>query len=166
MLYEVIFYLLAIAGLASAIMLVTRTNPLVGAVCLFACLLSSAGLFAMLQAPFLAVIQVLISAGGVVVLFIIVIMLVDIDIQERRRAIRFGCALGAIAAAYLAIVLALSIMKPPFLPPPLTGESYESTHSLGKALLYRYPVPFEIVGILLLVAAVSAVVLVKGRRSD
>lgn len=160
----IIFYLIAVMVVFSAAAVITRANPLMSAVWLIVCLIFVAVIFALLQAPFLAVLQVLISAGAVMVLFIFVIMLVDLEAGRlRARWINFAKVLGFAAAAYLAAVFAIAIMRPPFQEAPLSGDFYESPLSLSNLLLSRYVVSFELAGILLLAATVGAIVIAKKR---
>jgi len=79
--------------------------------------------------------------------------------------ISFGRVLGAIAAGYLALILCLAIWKPPFQAAPASGVSYEAPLTLSNLLVSRYAVPFELSGVMLLVATVAAVVLAKKRSS-
>lgn len=156
----ILFYILAAVIVISAIAVITRALALMSAVWLVVCLISVAGIFALLAAPFLAVLQILISAGAVMVLFIFVVMLVDIG-EVRPRLINFGKILGAVAAAYLGFVLVMTIARPPYTEPPLSGDTYESATTMAELLLGRYAVPFELAGVLLLVAVVAAVVVAK-----
>ncbi|MFH0799560.1 MAG: NADH-quinone oxidoreductase subunit J [Pseudomonadota bacterium] len=158
----VLFYILASAAMVAAVAVITRGSPLMSAVWLVICLMCVAGIFALLNSPFLAVLQVLISAGAVMVIFIFVVMLVDLGEEAHRaRAINFAKALGAIAAGYLGFILILSIARPPYVSPPASGEAFEAPLTLAGLLLGSYAVPFELAGVLLLVAAVAAVVLAK-----
>lgn len=162
----ILFYILAGVALFAAAAAITRRSPLMSAVWLVIALLSAAGIFALLAAPLIAALQVLIAAGAVMVLFLFVIMLVDLSEERlRRRLISFGRVLGAIAAGYLALILALAILKPPYEGAPASGASYEAPETIAGMMMGRYAVPFELAGVMLLVAAVAAVVLVK-RRSE
>ena len=155
------FGLLAIgAGVAS----ITRKDPLYGCAWLLACLLAVAALYAMLAAPLVAAALVIAAAGIVMVIMLFVLMLVDREGERRRqRVVQFGKAVGAIAAAYLAIVMAVAVAKPPFFVPPASGEHFESPITLGSIISVRYAFPFELAGVMLLVAAVSSAVIVSRR---
>lgn len=162
----IVFYILALFSVIAAVAVITRANPLMSAIWLVACLLAVAGIFALLASPLISVLQVLIAAGAVMVLFLFVVMLVDVGAEGlRARAISFGKVLGAIAAGYLGIVLALAIVRHPYTGAPLSGEAYESPVTLADMMLGRYAVPFELAGVLLLVSAVAAIVLAKKERS-
>ena len=157
-----IFYILAASAIFSAILAITRRSPLMSALMLALALLSVSGIFALLAAPLVAALQILISAGAVMVLFIFVIMLVDLgEESSRRRVVSFARILGAAAAGYLALILALAIWKPPFLEAPAGGPSYEAPLTLAQYLTGRYAMPFELSGVMLLAAAIAAVMLSK-----
>ena len=165
MMETILFYVLAASALFSALLTVTRRSPLMSAIWLVVSLLSVAGIFGMLGAPFLAALQVLISAGAVMVLFLFVIMLVDSGRESARpRLISFGRVLGAAASGYLALILILAIWKPPFIEAPMSGASYEAPLTLAFIVVGRYAVIFELAGVMLLVAAVAAIAL-AGRGS-
>lgn len=158
----ILFYTMAGLAVLSALATITRRGTLMSALWLVACLVAVAGIFALLNAPFLAALQLLISAGAVMVLFLFVVMLVDLGREGRReRMISFGRILGAMASGYLALILALAIWKPPFLTAPASGPAYETPLTLAQILFSRYAAPFELAGVMLLVAAVAAIVLAK-----
>ncbi|MBT3181191.1 MAG: NADH-quinone oxidoreductase subunit J [Deltaproteobacteria bacterium] len=160
--YQILFYILAVLAVSGAFGMITRKNPIVSVAFLTISMVSIAGLFALLSAPFLAVLQLMISAGAVIVLFVFVIMIVDYRREEsRRRVIQFGRVLGSAAVIYLVIVLALSILKPPFIAAPLTGEAFEMPETLGRLLISEFMIPFELTGVLLLSAAVAVILMVK-----
>lgn len=159
---DILFYVLAAWSAASAALAITRPSPLASALWLIVCFLGLAGLFALLAAPLIAALQVLISAGAVMVLMLFVIMLVDVRSEVMRpRLLRFGKILAGASAAYLAIVITIAAATPPFVEAPATGEYYTSTATLGLMVLKKYAVAFEIAGVLLLAACVAAVSLAK-----
>jgi len=153
---------LAFIAVISALLVITRRNPIASALMLVVCFLATAGIFAMLGATFIAVIQILLYAGAIMVLFIFVIMLIHTEPGElKRRTITFGKILGGAAAVYLAIVLGLAIWRPPFVEFPTAGAMFVSPITLGRQLLTQYVLPFEVLSVLLLIAIVGAVVLAK-----
>jgi NADH-quinone oxidoreductase subunit J len=158
----VLFYSLAGIAVISAFLVISRANPLVSALLLVVTFLTTAAIFATLAAPFLAVLQILIYAGAIMVLFIFVIMLVHLDKKNlKARLLTFGKIIGSVAALYMALVLIISVWKPPFLPAPLVGQAYLTPTAMGRALVSNYLVPFEVLSVLLLTAMVGAVVLAK-----
>jgi NADH-quinone oxidoreductase subunit J len=117
-------------------------------------------LFVLLQAFFLAAVQILVYAGAVIVLFLFVIMLLDLKEEERRHWKIFGLATGFISVGAIgAILLRLIWTGHPGegLVPTLAGE----TRQLGRVLFEKYLLPFEVLSLLLLVAMVGAILLSK-----
>ncbi|MFH1874733.1 MAG: NADH-quinone oxidoreductase subunit J [Pseudomonadota bacterium] len=158
----IIFYTLAAATIISALLVITRVNPLMSALMLVACFLFTALIFATLSAPFIAVLQVLIYAGAIMVLFIFVIMLVHLDQKSLKpRIITFSKIIGASAALYLLLVFIISVWVPPFIQAPQVGAAFSSPASLGRELITKYIIPFEIISVLLLIAMIGVIVLAK-----
>ena len=159
------FYLIAALTLLCGFMVVANPfsrNPVTSAMFLVLTIVCLAGLFVLLQAFFLAAVQILVYAGAVMVLFLFVIMLLDVKAEERRRFNRFGVAAGLISVAALAGVLTLTILKghagaSAQADPILEG----STGPLGRALFTQYVLPFEAVSLVLLVAMVGVILLSK-----
>lgn len=167
MMMDVLFYILAVWSATAAALAITRRSPLASALWLIVCFLGMAGLFALLAAPLIAALQVLISAGAIMVLMLFVIMLVDIKSEVMRpRLLRFGKILGGASAAYLAIVITIAVAAPPFVEAPATGAYYRSTATLGLIVLKKYALAFEITGLLLLAACVAAVSLAKRESKE
>jgi NADH-quinone oxidoreductase subunit J len=165
----VLFYIFGTMALVSALMVITQKNVVHSAVFLAATLLSVAGIFLTLRAEFLAGVQVIVYVGGILVLFVFVIMLIALErsLHERQYNRQWTIALivGGLLIAELAFVL-VSGRDSFVLPTPgtpvasplgLTGNS----ELVGEALYTSYLLPFEIASILLLVAIVGAVVLSK-----
>ncbi|MFH1829380.1 MAG: NADH-quinone oxidoreductase subunit J [Pseudomonadota bacterium] len=155
---DILFYIFAAWAAFAAVAAVSRARALMSALWLMICFLALAGLFTLLAAPLIAALWVLIYAGAVMVLILFVVMLIDPSTENTRpRLIRFGKILGAAAAIYLAIVMAIAVAAPPFAKAPATGDFYQSTLTLGLFVLRRYSVPFELAGVLLLTATVAAI---------
>ncbi|HLV95940.1 MAG TPA: NADH-quinone oxidoreductase subunit J [Candidatus Acidoferrales bacterium] len=165
MLNAVLFYFFAVLAVASAILMVTRRNIIHGAVFLITTLLATAGIFLQLQAEFLFVVQIILYVGGIMVLFVFVIMLVDLDLSlhlvqfNRQRFVA-----GALALVLAAQVLgAFWVSRSSIGPGPAAVVAPQNTEAVGQALFGRYMLPFEIASILLLVAMIGAVVMGKRR---
>jgi NADH-quinone oxidoreductase subunit J len=161
---DILFYVFAFLTLVCGVMVVANPfsrNPVTSALFLVLTIVSMAGLFVLLHAFFLAAVQVLVYAGAVMVLFIFVIMLLDLQDEERRKIKKFGLVAGLISVGAIAAIFVRSLLasKPgENLPAPqLEG----GTAALGKLLFTDYLLPFEIVSILLLVAMVGAILLSK-----
>src|SRR5262245_60552279 len=161
---DVAFYLFAFLTLAFGTLVVANPlsrNPVTSAMSLVMCIASMAGLFVLLEAYFLAAVQILVYAGAVMVLFLFVIMLLDVKEEERRHWKMFGLgaglvSVGAIAASLMRLIWA---GKPGATLPAATlaGE----TRQLGHVLFEKYLLPFEVLSLLLLVAMVGAILLSK-----
>jgi NADH-quinone oxidoreductase subunit J len=154
-----IFFLFAFLALASAIVVVVHRSPVYSTLSLVLTLFSTAVLFVLLGAPFLGALQVLVYAGAIVVLFLFVIMLLNIQKEESaeagRGAQRWVALFGA--AVFLGM-LGLAFWRGGFPQVgPLTPEKV-SLKALAAELFSRYLLPFEIVGLLLLVAVIGATV--------
>lgn len=156
------FLVFAALALGSALVVVSHKNPIYSTMSLVLTLFSVAVLFVMLGAPFLGVLQVLIYTGAIVVLFLFVIMLLNIQRQSHDESAMSGQGLqiaGAIGGALvLLLLIALALWRTGF-PAlrPLTDEMV-SIKALSRDLFTEYLLPFEIVGLLLLVAVVGATV--------
>jgi len=158
----ILFYTFASIAVISALMVITRRNPLMSALMLVSCFLATAIIFALLDATFLAVLQILIYAGAIMVLFIFVIMLVHTDNKFLKiRTITFSKTLGTMAVIYMVIVLCIAVWVPPFVKAPDSGISFTATQSIGRSLVTTYAIPFELLSVLLLVAIIGAILLSK-----
>src|SRR5262245_56602031 len=158
-----IFALFAALALASAIVVVAHRNPVYATLSLVVTLFSVAVQFVLLGAPFLGALQILIYAGAIVVLFLIVIMLLNLQREQREHAAggaqRWAALLGA--AVFLGMVGVLVWRtRQGQSPSPLTLEDV-SLRAFASELFTRYLLPFEIVGLLLLVAVIAATVLAR-----
>jgi NADH-quinone oxidoreductase subunit J len=163
---SILFYFFAALAVVSAILMVTRRNVVHGAVYLITALLATAGVFLLLQAEFLFITQVILYVGGIMVLFVFVIMLVNLDVsllQYQFNRQRFVASVLALAlAAQLFVVMKMgqtSLFSQARAPEVLP----KNTEAVADALFGRFMLPFEIASILLLVAMIGAVVMAKRR---
>jgi NADH-quinone oxidoreductase subunit J len=167
MLDLVIFYIFAAVAVTSAILVITRQNAVHSAMFLAATLLSVAGIFLSLRAEFLAGVQVIVYVGGILVLFVFVIMLVPTDRAVFERRYNHQGKVALVTAAILVAELAYGIIqgRDSFVLPAPSGEvvaeTAGNTELVAFALYQNYLLPFEIASILLLVAIIGAVVLSK-----
>ena len=160
------FYFLALMAVVSAIAVITRRNPVHAALSLIVTLLSLAGFYLMLYAPFVAGVQIVLYAGGIMVLFLFVIMLVNLDQNIREIQFNKQWAVGLIAALALGGLLLFVIRQGRAIFPVDQVASLPegaNTQQIGLALYGQYMLPFEIASLLLLVAIVGAVVMAKKR---
>ena len=160
---EVLFYALAALTIAGGIGVITLKNPVHSALALLWTFLMVAALFILRHAEFLAAVQVLVYTGGILVLFLFVIMLVNLEIELTiRRAIKgwwWPVAFGAGAFAALIFFARRSDILATHTNPSALPEA--NTAAVGKLLLVNWLLPFEIVSVLLLVAMVGAILLNK-----
>ena len=167
MLETVVFYALALLILGFGILVVTSRNTVHSVLFLVANFLCIAILYLSLGAEFLAVIQVLVYAGGIVVLYLFVVMLVSLrglpdGPRNSRRRTRLGLAMAAaVLAEVSAIVVSASARPAGVAAPELAAPSLGNTEMVGWLLYTDYLVPFEVASMLLLVAMVGAIVLAR-----
>jgi NADH-quinone oxidoreductase subunit J len=159
------FYFLSILAVVSAIVTITRRNPVHSALALIFTLLALAGLYLMLYAPFVAAVQIVLYAGGIMVLFLFVIMLVNIEKAELEERFNKQWLVATLAAASLGGLL-LFVLRRGHGIFPATFQNFpegENAQKIGLQLYQNYLMPFEIASLLLLVAIVGAVVMAKKR---
>ena len=172
MLDSILFYFFAGVAVVSAALMVTRRNAMHSAVFLITTLLATAGIFLQLRAEFLFIAQIILYVGGIMVLFIFVIMLVRLDVELqhiRFRMQKFVAVLVALALGLEVVAILYSARQLPgqglfvtatAAPNALTPNS----EKLAESLFSSYLLPFEIASVLLLVAMVGAVVMAKSKR--
>lgn len=158
-LQAVLFWIFAILGLAGGIGLITNRNPVYAALSVIVNFFSIAGLYLTLEAEFLAVIQVLVYAGAIMVLFLFVIMLLNLSEEPRDKGLPLakGAAfiLGvAFVGEMLYIFKGISIeTKPEF--------THGTVENIGELLMTQYVFPFEVISVVLISALIGAVVVAK-----
>jgi NADH-quinone oxidoreductase subunit J len=168
--YAFHFYLFGVAGIVSALLFVTRKSPVAAALWLVSTMFSLAAMYVMLDAQFIGVIQVLVYAGAIMVVFLFVIMLLNLGRPSEladRRGLGWRLAAGAVGLAILAQVFTLAR--------PAIAERYRIAEGQGARqvaergviapiadpLFHEYLLAFEVTSVLLLVAIVGAVILGK-----
>jgi NADH-quinone oxidoreductase subunit J len=157
---SLIFYLLASLLVIASLMVVFLRNVVHCALALVAALLLIAVFFVILQAPMVGVLQVMVYAGAIMVLFLFVIMFLNPAALERQRGLwwGFGTILGLILAGLLVPLVATDDLPAD---PVAATELFGSPEMLAQSLFNDYVLPFEIASVLLLVAIIGAVVLAK-----
>jgi NADH-quinone oxidoreductase subunit J len=168
------FYVLAALAVASGVAVITRRNAVHAALALIVTLLSVAGLYLMLYAPFVAGVQIIVYAGGIMVLFLFVIMLVNIERSSKDRQFNRMWPVGLAAACALMALFVSAIVKGKALFPdrgmPLPESSntqqiatmlYGEVNKVGQYRMGEYTFAFEIASLLLLVAILGAVIMTK-----
>ena len=164
------FYLFATVMLASAVCVIFARNPVHSVLWLILAFFNAAGLMLLVGAEFIAMLLVIVYVGAVAVLFLFVVMMLDIDFAALRSGFTKNLPFGIIIAVILLmeIVLALSAWKAgPILGGTATREvTQPNIVSLGQVLYTRFLYPFEIAGLILLVAMIGAIVLTHRSRGD
>jgi NADH-quinone oxidoreductase subunit J len=159
------FYLLSGLAILGGILVITRKNPVHSALALILTLLALAGLYLMLYAPFVAGVQIILYAGGIMVLFLFVIMLVNLERSQKEEQFNQQWIAGILAALALGgLFIGMYVKGKALLPAHAVKLAEESNTQQVAVLLYgNYMFSFEIASLLLLVAIIGAVVMAKKR---
>ncbi len=165
------FYAFSTVLVFAALMVVTVRNPVRAALFLVLSFFSAACLWITLEAEFLAIVLVLVYVGAVMVLFLFVVMMLDVNLVQLREGFGKYLPVGGLVAlllvAELIIVLNAKVFSPELMPRPAgRPEDYSNTQELGEILYTQYAYPFEIASIILLVAIVAAITLTLRRRPE
>ncbi|MDP6836806.1 MAG: NADH-quinone oxidoreductase subunit J [Candidatus Marinimicrobia bacterium] len=157
------FYFFAAVTLTSALLVVLNRNAVYSAVLLVFCFFSLAVIFLLLEAYFLAILEILIYAGAIMVLFLFVIMLLSLGrekAQEHFRYLQRGLSLFLVIVFFLGILL-IFLSDSGILHQPQGTFAAGGVNALGEALFTKYLLPFEVASLLLLVALIGTVYLAK-----
>ena len=171
MLIQVLFHVFAAILVLAALGMITARNPVYSALALVMCFITSAAIWLLIEAEFLAVVLVLVYVGAVMVLFLFVVMMLDINLAELRRGFTRFAWLGWLTALAVIVEIAgvvwahggLGIDASRGATPEPAG--YSNTAALGGVLYTRYAYPLELAAVLLLVAIVAAIALTMRRRA-
>lgn len=166
------FYLFAAVMLASALMVISSRNPVHSVLFLILAFLNGAGIFMMTGAEFLALILVVVYVGAVLVLFLFVVMMLDVDFAALRQGfmqyLPVGALVGIVLLVELVLVLGAYTLSPVIaeqavipIPPP---AEVTNTEALGLVIYTRYAFYFQVCGLILLVAMIGAIVLTLRHR--
>ncbi|KAA2240598.1 NADH-quinone oxidoreductase subunit J [Chitinophaga agrisoli] len=161
---QIIFLVLSAISLASAMGVILSKNPVTSVLCLILTFFTIAGHYVMLNAQFLAVVHIIVYAGAIMVLFLFVIMLMNLnaDVEpQKRNWLKYA---GAISGGTLLVIMVAALRDASM--PSLQGGATEIglIANLGKTLFHEYVVPFEVSSVLFLSAMVGAVVI--GKKED
>jgi NADH-quinone oxidoreductase subunit J len=155
MIETVLFYIFAILTLGGAVLTITRRNAVLSAVWLTVSLMGVAGLFLLLGAEFLFVAQIIVYIGGITLLFLFVVMLINLEAAMHIRQFRRGWPIFLLGGAGLAAELIVATLRWPLANSKMGGAV--SVTAMSDVLLTHYAVPFEVASVLLLVAIVGSV---------
>jgi NADH-quinone oxidoreductase subunit J len=159
------FYLLSGLAVLGGLLVITRRNPVHCALALILTLLALSGLYLMLYAPFVAGVQIILYAGGIMVLFLFVIMLVNLERNAKEEQFNKQWLVGILAAVALFGLFLAVFMKGRTAFPDQVAQLPEdlNTQQVAQVLYTNYMLAFEIASLLLLVAIIGAVVMAKKR---
>jgi len=170
-----IFYIFAAITVASGVMVIAARNPVHSVFFLILAFFNSAGLFILLGAEFVAMILVIVYVGAVAVLFLFVVMMLDINFTELRQGFLQYLPVGALIGLILFTELVLVLGSWTILPGASTaitapaaaagGVAVSNTHALGQLIYTHYAYPFQVAGLILLVAMIGAIVLTLRQRT-
>ncbi len=171
MMSAIIFYLFSAVLLASAVMVIAARNPVYAVLFLILCFFNGAGLFLLMGAEFLAFILLIVYVGAVAVLFLFVVMMLDVNFpalrQGFRRYLPVGGAVALVLLAQLVLIASAWVVDPNVLTTAGTaGPAIDNTRALGRVLYTDYFYPFQVCGLILLVAMIGAIVLTLRERKD
>jgi len=169
MLIQLYFWCLAAILIGAAIGVITSRNPVFSALYLVLAFVTSAVLWMLLEAEFLAIVLVLVYVGAVMVLFLFVVMMLDIHTEELRRGFTRFAPLGGVVSAIIVVeLITVFIVRNTRLTglesPPPHPEGYSNTKELGAVLYTEHVYAFELASFLLLLAIVAAIVLTMRKR--
>jgi NADH-quinone oxidoreductase subunit J len=172
MLSALFFYLFSIVCIGAGVMVVAAKNPVHAVFFLILAFFNAAGLFVLLGAEFLAMILVVVYVGAVMVLFLFVVMMLDVNFAELRagflKYLPIGAIVGLVLLVELVFVVGAWITAPDMVsnaPTPPVAE-VSNTRALGGVLYTRFVFLFELAGLILLVAMVGAIVLTLHHKRD
>jgi NADH-quinone oxidoreductase subunit J len=165
----ILFYVFATILVTAALGVIGSRNPVYSALCLVVCFFCSSVLWLLVEAEFLAIVLALVYVGAVMVLFMFIVMMLDIDLEELRRGYTRFAWLGWITAGAIVFEVAGVVLTHRLGVDATRGMAalpagYSNTRELGTLLYTRYNYPFEIAGMLLLVAIVAAIALTLRHR--
>ena len=165
----VVFYVFAAILLLAALRVVTARNPVHAALYLVLAFFTAAGIWLLLRAEFLAITLVLVYVGAVMVLFLFVVMMLDINLERLREGFWKNLPLAAVVGGVMAfeMVAVLAQRHIGVAPRPrAVPADYSNTKELGRVLYTQYVYAFEIAAVILLVAIIAAIALTLRRRKD
>ncbi len=171
---DIVFYALAAVLLYAALSVITTRNPVYAALFLVLAFFTAAGIWLLLEAEFLAITLVLVYVGAVMVLFLFVVMMLDINLDKLRegfwKALPIALPVGGLMAVEMVMIVGVrNFGVDKVVAPPVHSADYSNTAELGRVLYTDYLLPFELASVVLLVAIIAAIALTlrdrKGSKS-
>src|SRR5512143_3268609 len=166
-----IFYFLAAVLVFAGLRVITARNPVHAALFLVLSFFTASGLWLLLGAEFLAIALVLVYVGAVMVLFLFVVMMLDINLERLREGFWAnlvpGLIVGGLMLVEMIVVLGARYFSTDVIPPPpAVSPGYSNTKELGRLIYTEYVYPFELASVILLVAIIAAIALTLRKRKD
>jgi NADH-quinone oxidoreductase subunit J len=166
-----VFYAFSAILLLASLRVITARNPVHAALALVLSFFTAAGIWLLLQAEFLAITLVLVYVGAVMVLFLFVVMMLDVNLERLRqgfwRYLPVGLVVAAILVFEMVAVLGAGYFRSDAMPAPNAAvEGYSNTKELGRLIYTEYVYPFELAAVVLLVAMIAAILLTLRKRKD
>jgi NADH-quinone oxidoreductase subunit J len=166
----ILFYIFSTITVVAALRVITARNPVHAALFLVLAFFNVAALWMLLQAEFLALALIMVYVGAVMVLFLFVVMMLDINIERMRQGfwsnLPVGALIGLLMAGEMAVVLSGRYFGLANLPPQNLPANYSNTKELARLLYTDYAYPFEIASVILLVGIIAAIMLTLRQRKD
>jgi NADH-quinone oxidoreductase subunit J len=166
-----IFYFLSLVLVAAAVRVVTSRNPVHSALFLVLSFFTAGSLWLLLRAEFLAIALILVYVGAVMVLFLFVVMMLDINLERLRQGFWANLIPGLIVAGLMLVEMVTVLGARHFSadvipPPPPAAADYSNTKELGRLIYTDYVFAFELASVILLVAIIAAIALTMRKRKD
>lgn len=168
---DIVFYALAAILLYAALSVITTRNPVYAALYLVLAFFTAAGIWLLLEAEFLAITLVLVYVGAVMVLFLFVVMMLDINLDKLREgfwnALPIALPVGGLMAVEMVMIVGVrNFGYDKVVAPPAHAADYSNTAELGRVLYTDYLLPFELASVVLLVAIIAAIALTLRSRKE
>ncbi|HEY0788507.1 MAG TPA: NADH-quinone oxidoreductase subunit J [Thermoanaerobaculia bacterium] len=160
----IVFFFFAVVAVACALMVVVHKHPVVNAISLVVSFFALAVMYVLLDAPFMAALQVIVYAGAIMVLFVFVIMLLNLQHEEEPGSRPIQRFLGYFAGAAFGLTLAYYLVKAKVVGMAPATPFPSDVHSIGIRMFEAYIFPFEMVSILLLAAIVGALLMTQREK--
>lgn len=166
----ILFYIFATVLVCAALGVILARNPVHCALLLVLCFFNSAVIWLMLDAEFLGIVLVLVYVGAVMVLFLFVVMMLDIDTTQFRKQLAgywplTAAVAGFVAFAIINVIVVRHLGGVSFKTAPALPAAYSNTRTLGTALFTRYAYPAQLAAVILLVASIAAIILTLRQRT-
>ena len=166
----ILFFVFAVVLICAALGVILARNPVHSALLLVLCFFNSAVIWLLLDAEFLGIVLVLVYVGAVMVLFLFVVMMLDVNIEEYRKSLVGNWPLavavaGFVVFAIINVIVVRRLGGASFKTAPPLPDHYSNTRALGTVLFTQYAYPAQLAACILLVASVAAIVLTLRRRT-